>query len=250
MRVKFGNRTMVAGAPKRIAWWLQARWEEYKSFPKGAFVEEAEWKREIPEDPTEEQLQEIIDDALVSQLNYVLAHAVSQKKASYIRLMYKTDITVPGSKVPLTRVSDITVRLQAKRAYESKTHELPWGEWDKRFDKGRTRGLFIHHSVKSKTKDKTSEDYGKILDCTYLRYYSGKCKKKFAKGEKEKLLAEGKEIFEVTSHRKEKYFIGNKEVDLDKISPESAEKAKKLNKGKPSDIFVVDINNILALGKE
>ena len=68
--------------------------------------------------------------------------------------------------------------------------------------------------------------------------------------EEEKLLAEGKEPIEYTSHRKERYFFGNKEVDLDSISKESAEKAKKINKSKPSDIFQVDINNILALGKE
>lgn len=252
MHVNFGKKIMVTGSPKKIAWWLQARWEEYGRFPRGAFVEEADWKRILPEDPTKEEIEAIIADVSISQFNYVIAHAMAQKRGSYIRLAYKTDITVPGSTVPLTRISEVTIRLQVRKAHEDPdgkgdtiVRKLPFGEWDPKY-----KGLIIRHSKKAKTKDKASEDYGKIMDCAYLRYYAGKCKKIYRKGEKERLLSEGKEIFEYTSNRKETYFIGNKEVDLDKISPESAEKAKKINKGKPSDIFQVDINNILALGKE
>ena len=252
MRVIFTLKTMVEGSPKLIAWWLQARYEEFKCFPHGAYVREGDWGIILPEDPTPEQMEDIIKEVTESQFNYVIAHAMRQKKGSYIRLTYKTDITIPGSKVPLTRVSEVTVRLEARRSYEAAdgkgdtvARKLPFGEWREGY-----KGLIIHHSKKAKTKDKTDPDYGKIMECDYLRYYAGKCKKKYKKGEKEKLLAEGKEPIEYTSHRKERYFFGNKEVDLDSISKESAEKAKKINKSKPSDIFQVDINNILALGKE
>ena len=252
MRVKFSEKIMVEGSPQKIAWWLRARWEEYKGFPKGATVQEAEWKRDIPESLDEEELQDIIKDVLKSQFNYVIAHAMAQPKGSYIRLTYKTDITIPGSKVSLTRVSEVTVRLQARKAHvdpdgkgDTIVRSLPFGEWDKRY-----KGLIIHHCKKSKVKDKSDPEYGKLMSCDYLRYYAGKCKKRYRKGEKERLLSEGKEVSEFTSNRKETYFIGNREVDLAKISPESAEKAKKINKGKPSDIFQVDINNILALGKD
>ena len=252
MHVVFTHKTMVEGSPKRIAWWLQARYEEFGCFPKGAYVREADWGIILPEEPTKEQMEDIIKEVTKSQFNYVVAHALRQKKGSYIRLMYKTDITIPGSKVALTRVSEVTVRLQVKKSYEAPdgkgdtvVRKLPFGEWKEGY-----KGLIIHHSKKSKAKDRKDPTYGKIMDCDYLRYYAGKCKKKYKPEEIEKLLADGKEVLKYTSNRKERYFIGNKEVDLDAISKESAEKAKKINKSKPSDIFQVDINNILALGKE
>lgn len=252
MHVNFSSRRMVEGSPQKIAIWLKGHMAEYGCFPKGVCVEEADWKLNIPEEPTEEEFEDIIKEVTKSQFYYVLSHATKQKKGTYIRLKYKTDITVPGSKLPLTRVSEVTIRLEANGSYESKdgkgdtvVRKLPFGEWIPEY-----KGLFIKHSKKAKTKDKKDPEFGKIMECTYLRYYSGKCKKKYHKGEEEKLLSEKKEVLKFTSNRKEHYFIGHKEVDLDAISPESAARAKKINKSKPSDIFQIDINNILELGKE